>query len=273
MSALARLRFRTSLPVLFSLLMSLFFISAIAAQERISQVCLGISEYNNIPRSTFGSLGFTHSPYFAGEQITVRADLPTGVATPTQVTFIVNNATVVDTAGFPGTMTYTIPSDGWYILRFEANVGEASWYTDCTAGPDGGSEGEEPIIDEDGNVIVHPPDDRVNWQCGDDVAVIFSVNDSENNPALHVYQPAIEGINPHRPLVITRADLPKPMPPAENTWIAGEGLVNAYVLDTGEIQFNIGPTADGKVQVLIFPNFNGEGTYCHESNIYDGVAP
>jgi len=124
--------------------------------------------------------------------------------------------------------------------------------------PLGAGSGDEPIIDEDGNVIVYSPDDRVNWQCGDDVAVIFKVNDSENNPALHVYQPDTEGVNPHRPLVITRADLPKPMPPAENTWIAEEGLVNVYVLTTGEIQFNIGPTWDGKVRVVIFPDTAGE---------------
>jgi hypothetical protein len=127
-------------------------------------------------------------------------------------------------------------------------------------------------VDEDSN-IVYPPDDRVNWQFGDDVAVIFSVNDSENNPALHVYQPATEGVHPHRPLVITRADLPKPMPPAITTWIAEEGLVNVYVLATGEIQFNIGPTWDGKVRVVIYPDFTGEGAYGYEYNIYDEVVP
>jgi hypothetical protein len=77
--------------------------------------------------------------------------------------------------------------------------------------------------------IVYPPDDRVNWQLGDDVALTFSVNNSDNNPASHIYQPATDGVNPNRPLVITRADLPRPMPPAVDTWIAGEGLVNVYV--------------------------------------------
>jgi hypothetical protein len=272
MSALARLRFRTLIPVLFSLLMSLLFTATITAQESVSLGCSGVSDYNNIIQPSVHILTIRHAPYFAGDQIFVTSDVPTTGDTPTRSTMTVNGV-LVDTDGFPGAMSYTIPVDGWYILVFESTPGTASWYMDCTPGPRDNADDEEPIIDEDGNVIVHPPDDRVNWQCGDDVAVIFSVNDSENNPALHVYQPAIEGINPHRPLVITRADLPKPMPPAENTWIAGEGLVNAYVLDTGEIQFNIGPTADGKVRVLIFPNFNGEGTYCHESNIYDGVAP
>ena len=112
--------------------------------------------------------------------------------------------------------------------------------------------------------IVLPPDDRANWQLGDDIAVIYSVNDSQNNPALHIYQPNTEGVNPNRPLVITRADLPRPMPPAQDTWIAGEGLVNVYVLTTGEIQFNIGPTPDGKMRVVIFPDFTGEGAYGYE---------
>jgi hypothetical protein len=120
--------------------------------------------------------------------------------------------------------------------------------------------------------IVYPPDDRVNWQLGDDVAVIFSVNNSDNHPALHVYQPATDGVNPNRPLIITHADLPRPMPPAVDIWIAGEGLVNVYVLTTGEIQLNIGPTADGKVRVVIFPNFTGEGAYGYEYNFIDGDA-
>jgi hypothetical protein len=45
------------------------------------------------------------------------------------------------------------------------------------------------------------------------------------------------------------------------------------VLTTGEIQFNIGPTADGKVRVVIFPDLTGEDAYGYEYNFIDGDAP
>jgi hypothetical protein len=118
--------------------------------------------------------------------------------------------------------------------------------------------------------IVYPPDDRINWQHGDDVAVIYRVNESEKNPAYHVYQPDSDNLN--RPLVINAADFPNPMPPAEDTWIDGEGLVNVYILATGEIQFNIGPTPDGKVRVTIYPDLTGEGVYGYEYNIFDQTS-
>jgi hypothetical protein len=43
--------------------------------------------------------------------------------------------------------------------------------------------------------------------------------------------------------------------------IHSEGLFNVYVLPTGEIQVNYGPTAEGKTYVVIMDDIYGGGAY------------
>ena len=49
--------------------------------------------------------------------------------------------------------------------------------------------------------------------------------------------------------------------PSENTLNASVGSVDVYILTTGEIQFNIGPDAEGKQYVLIMSDLSGSDAY------------
>jgi len=57
----------------------------------------------------------------------------------------------------------------------------------------------------------------------------------------------------------------------ENTLIAqnADGTVAFYKLTTGEYQLNVGPDADGKVEVTIFDGFPPTNTYGYSFNVYE----
>lgn len=58
---------------------------------------------------------------------------------------------------------------------------------------------------------------------------------------------------------------------AENTLIAqnADGTVSFYKLTTGEYQLNVGPDADGKVEVTIFDGFPATNIYGYSFNVYE----
>ncbi len=107
-----------------------------------------------------------------------------------------------------------------------------------------------------------PPDNRLNWQFGDDLAVLYVQQDAAGNPALHIYcvnanSAGVLG------LVVTSADLAGiPDPPARNTLVAQSAVcaVSFWVLTTGEYQVNIRNTA-GKVFVIVMQDLAGSGIY------------
>lgn len=99
---------------------------------------------------------------------------------------------------------------------------------------------------------VRPPDDRVNWHMGDLFAVIYPAWDDAGNPALHIYD-VNERSRGVFMFALTETDLAPYLetPPEQNRLVKeGEGIA-VYVLTTGEIQFNIGPDAEGKMVVVI----------------------
>ncbi len=91
--------------------------------------------------TTLAVRGFT-----AGEVVTVSAELPgPGYGTPGQVTLskqvyegvgFIEGPVQVDSAGVPGTLTYTIPADAIYRLSWAVDVGGAQWQVSCEAAPD-----------------------------------------------------------------------------------------------------------------------------------------
>jgi len=104
-----------------------------------------------------------------------------------------------------------------------------------------------PAVKED-----RPPDDRVNWRMGDLYTVIYPAWDDVGNPALHIYD-VNERSRGVFMFALTEADLNPYLetPPEQNRLVKeGEGIA-VYVLTTGEIQFNIGPDAEGKTVVVI----------------------
>lgn len=84
---------------------------------------------------------------------------------------------------------------------------------------------------------------------------IYNATDDNGEPVLHVYDINAEGEGTLA-LEIT-PDIIAPYidnPPGENTALmtSENGQVTLYILDTGELQINSGPDAEGKIHVLIF---------------------
>lgn len=98
-----------------------------------------------------------------------------------------------------------------------------------------------------------PPDDRIAPGAGDaNVAILYPTGDS-----IGVYSHQSEGYIEN---FITVDDIPDE-PPAENTIIRQEGNIMVSVLTTGEIQFNLGPDAEGKTYTIIMSDIHGSNTY------------
>lgn len=98
-----------------------------------------------------------------------------------------------------------------------------------------------------------PPDDRLNWHYGDATIAILYPGDN----AVDVYDYATENYIFN---FITTDDIPDE-PPAENTIIRQESQIMASILTTGEIQFNLGPDAEGKSYVFIMGDIYGSDSY------------
>ncbi|MEO8608496.1 MAG: hypothetical protein ABI690_11465 [Chloroflexota bacterium] len=149
------------------------------------------------------------------------------------------------------TFTYTIPGNGvnsvritlaGYDLTFHASCGNPSKASGHLARP------------------AEPPDKRLNWQHGDLLAAIYPSTDEQGKPALDVYNVTqqSEGYFACR---IAQADLAA-TPPAQNTLIKQcSAIVSVYQLATGEVQFNIGPDAEGKTIVVILDGIPSSKIY------------
>ncbi len=102
------------------------------------------------------------------------------------------------------------------------------------------------------STLPQPPDARLNWRGGDNIAVVYEGQDDSGAPALHIYtvNSASQG---EILLVVTAADFGALLaaPPAEHTLVASAGAVAVYILTTGEVQINITEQATGKIYVTI----------------------
>src|SRR5204863_9946822 len=72
--------------------------------------------------------------FAAGEHASMTAGPPTSAVPPTQVALTVNNV-LVDTAVFPGTVEYTFPAAGSYVLMWQALLpcANVTWTVSCGA--------------------------------------------------------------------------------------------------------------------------------------------
>jgi hypothetical protein len=202
-----------------------------------------------------------------GEELTIRL---TGFEAGVTVEIPIGNVVAQYPYGLNylnATFVYTIPGEGvqsvrialvGYDLNFSVSCG-----TEIDIPPDEPDEPDEPSVPNNPGKPESPPkapDNRVNWQHGDLLAVIYPSNDEQGNPALDVYsvtQPS-QGAFLCR---IVQSDLTVPLP-AENKLIKQCGeVVNIYQLTTGEIQFNIGPDAEGKTDVFILDDIDSSRIY------------
>lgn len=104
------------------------------------------------------------------------------------------------------------------------------------------------------NPLMLPPDDRLNWNQGDLVAVAYPGTDHSGAPAIHVYHVNADSLGVFL-FSITQADLAPYQdapPPAVNTVLKTFEDVALYRLVSGEFALVIGPDAEGKNWQMIF---------------------
>ncbi|MCA9893147.1 MAG: hypothetical protein KC615_09195 [Anaerolineae bacterium] len=98
-----------------------------------------------------------------------------------------------------------------------------------------------------------PPDNRLNWHYGDaTIAILYP-----GGNAVDVYDYATGSYIFN---FITADDVPD-MPPDQSTIIRQQGNIMVSILTTGEIQFNLGPDAEGKSYVFIMGDIYGSNRY------------
>ncbi len=114
------------------------------------------------------------------------------------------------------------------------------------------------------------PDDRLNFGHGDTShGIVYSRSD--NGITVYGINGSSEGyLGVHLPLDAMPDCDP---PPAENQLLASseDGKYNIYLLTTCEYQINIGPDAEGKVQVVIFEGVPADmsSVKYYDFNVYD----
>lgn len=123
-----------ALSVVMSVLAALVAASPVRAQS-LSESCQYVNSLEMLDGSYFqGAVG---GHYFAGETITVQATAPTAGTLPIMIVLQSPFGTVVDTAAFPGTVSYTFPADIGTDLNWSTNSnGNVTWAVSCH-GPEG----------------------------------------------------------------------------------------------------------------------------------------
>jgi hypothetical protein len=122
-----------SFPIVLATMVSLNAAAAASAQG-LSPGCQLLNDPSweaGLPHSG-GGFPNAPQPFAAGELITMFAAETTLNGTPTTVMLIVNGV-VVDTAPFPGTVQYLIPTEGDYTVAWTVDMGNNTWSVSCEA--------------------------------------------------------------------------------------------------------------------------------------------
>jgi hypothetical protein len=149
------------------------------------------------------------------------------------------------------TVTYTVMVDGSAISEASVSVRCVDANSGILVSSSMGAVNGEELV-----VAAAPPDARFNWGFGDsNLAILYPAGDSMG---LYLYAGDL-----YIPNFVSAEDIATYLDkaPSENTLMATQGAVSVYVLTTGEIQFNIGPDAEGKQYVLIMSNLSGSNVH------------
>ena len=244
--------------VILTLFVLLNFMPTVSAMPR---TCADI---NNVSQT--GISGVTTTVSF---QATLAAgDTIYAVAShtnPDQIN-IGSNGSTVASGNYPGPVSYVIPSTGTFNLVFQftgtAN-GSISYQLGCNASTAGvgsgvGNVNVSAIL---GSFII-PFDNRINPGNGDNDVALYPSEDSEGNPAIQAYAINEDSVGEFL-LSVTEEDLApyQDEPLTDNVFLKSEGAVSAYLLTTGEIQFNI--LGDNKITVFIVSALSATGGYSY----------
>ena len=69
----------------------------------------------------------------AGDVVTVRTGEPAGGGAPEDTFLFINNEVSSTSASFPASLSYTVPTDGTYSVKWEVINGAVTWNVSCTA--------------------------------------------------------------------------------------------------------------------------------------------
>jgi hypothetical protein len=188
----------------------------------------------------------------AGDTVTIRVEPATAAINPAASLFSLGIEDTGDTITqvISSTISYTFSHDmntnvylNFYFSYFTAPHAQGVlYYTYINC-----------VHDSSGELAPSgPPDNRLNWQSGDaHIAILFP---TENGIDIFLYESQSYISN-----FITNEDIAAYLenPPSENVLIRSEGLVSVYILTTGEIQFNLGPDAEGKTYTIRIDDLAG----------------
>ena len=86
----------------------------------------------------FRSMG---GEFAAGEELNFVASHPSGDTDTPSAVYLDLDGVETARASFPGTLTYTVPTSGYYDFFWRTDTGRATWEVSCTAAPDADGDG------------------------------------------------------------------------------------------------------------------------------------
>jgi hypothetical protein len=203
----------------------------------------------NVQPPTLLIADFRH--FNAGDTLTIRVSPANAAINPATSLFslVIEDTGNSITQSINSTITYTFGQGTnsnvylyFYFGYFTApHAGDYLYYTYINCYHDG-----------EQNAQSGPPDNRMNYQSGDaHIAILFP---TENGIDIFVYASGSYISN-----FITNEDIAAYLEnlPSENLLIRSEGLVSVYILTTGQIQFNLGPDAEGKTYTIRMDDLSG----------------
>ena len=199
-------------------------------------VTITIDSYSNVPTQIAAVIVETANPV-AIVGFLVTGATPAGPSAPINLTAGVDYSLVVceNTSGVPSGGTYSVTLDGDFGTGTPAVV-QPSVNTNVATGP---------FIDPS----TIPPDDRINYGHGDaHIGIVYARSD--NGITIYGVDADSKGF---LAVHVAPEDLPDCDPaPSENQLLASsaDGKYTVWLLTTCEYQANIGPDAEGKVQVV-----------------------
>ncbi|MEO1185991.1 MAG: hypothetical protein AAFX46_15510 [Cyanobacteria bacterium J06636_27] len=204
---------------------------------------------------------FTNLQFRAGEQVVATANYPVNNIAPTQIWMEIDGV-IVDTAPFPGTVSYTFQNDGTYDVASYGNGQNVTWSRTCSFvglnNPSAGSNNSN-IQETDQQPQQIFFDGRINDYDTGNPVVLYPIN-TEDGVRLDIYNADQTGLLVSAP--VERIATTDPCP-NENTLILND-LANDilfYRLSNCQYYLRAPMNEAGKYYILIFDDLISNTNY------------